>query len=219
MNFLIRVQNIRVLPGEGYVDAPVGTLPNVNKLTEAFAEDKDKDCFGKIVLDDHFVSGTKLERRMVLTQEGILVIQDFLYPSAGAIGFASGSIWQMYNVSQKGENWFNAAVENWKDYTGKRHNKELLVYFENKKERKYAAQKADYSVRPIVVSSSETITTTQPICFITVVIPHDGDIKPENYVQNIVTKTKNNGSIVILKVENRKIEININNNNWTVKRL
>ena len=85
LDFMIRAYNKVSLPGEEYIHEKVGTLFNPNIVKEAMAETREGDSYGRIVLDDQCVDGSVLQRNMVLTKEGILVIQDHFAPGFATI--------------------------------------------------------------------------------------------------------------------------------------
>ena len=85
----------------------------------------------------------------------------------------------MYNLKSRGENWFNAGEErSWVDWTGKEMKKELLVYFEKNSVRTYGSQLEEYSVAPTVVYAKQAISSSQPLTFTTILVPHEVGTSP-----------------------------------------
>ena len=143
MSFKIRAYNKIRKPVEDYVHEEVGVLFNPNIVRTAKVVNKGKDSYGEVILDNHCVDGSTLQRRMVLTAEGILILQDHLIPGEDTEGYTAGSIWQLYQMDERGENWFSThggkkiyrdtpnAGQPWKDASGNEIEKrQLLVYFE-----------------------------------------------------------------------------------------
>ncbi|BCI63036.1 carbohydrate binding domain-containing protein [Coprobacter secundus] len=220
LNFIFRVQNSLVLPGDEYVDATVGTLFNYNVLTDAYTEMQGNDCYGVIELDNHFLPGTQLKRRILLTEEGVLILQDYLLPGDGAEGYTAGSLWQMYNLKSRGENWFNAGEErSWVDWTGKEMKKELLVYFEKNSVRTYGSQLEEYSVAPTVVYAKQAISSSQPLTFTTILVPHEVGTNPEFYANSISSTTVGRQSNISLNTGGKILTIALNEDgSWNVAR-
>ena len=220
LNFIFRVQNSLVLPGDEYVDATVGTLFNYNTLADAYTEMQGNDCYGVIDLDDHFLPGSQLKRRLLLTEEGVLVLQDYLIPGSGSEGYTAGSIWQMYNMKSQGENWFNAGKEqDWFDWSGSTMNKELLVYFEKNSARTYGSQLEEYSVAPTVVYAKQPVTPNQPLTFTTILVPHEEGTNPEFYANNISSTTVGRQSNISVNTGDKKLTIVLNEDgSWSVER-
>jgi len=196
-------------------------MDNQNRLLNAETNVNGEDCFGEIVLGDHFVSDTKLTRRMVLTKEGVLVLQDYVEPSEEANGMAVGVVWQCYNKPNKqGDNWFNAPSEKqWADMLGKPKNKELLVYFEQTEGRSFGVQQEDYTVKPFVLHAKQIVKSNRPVTFTTVLVPHNPDVSVEDLEKTIVTTTKGRDSKISLKINGNQVSIQINKDKtWKVDR-
>lgn len=199
----------------------MGDMDNQNKLLYAETNVKGEDCFGEIVLGDHFVSDTKLTRRMVLTKEGVLVLQDYVEPSEEANGMAAGAIWQLYTQPNKqGDNWFNAPSEKqWADMTGNTKDKELLVHFEQADGRSFGVHQEDYTVKPFVVHAKQIVNSNSPVTFTSVLVPHNPDVSVEDIEKTIVTSTKGRDSKISLKINGKQVSVQINKDkNWKVER-
>ncbi len=203
------------------VGATMGDMDNQNKLLNAETDVKGEDCFGEIVLGDHFVSDTKLTRRMVLTKEGILVLQDYLEPSEDADGMMAGTIWQLYKAPNKqGTNWFNAPSERvWVDMFGKPKEKELLVYFEQAAGRTYGGQQEDYTLKPLTVHAKQIVKSNQPVTFTTILVPHNPSDAVEDIEKTIVSNTTGRDTKISLTINGKKVNIQINKDkSWKVSR-
>ncbi len=232
MSFMIRAYNKVKKPVENYVHEQVGVLFNPNIVRTAHAENKDEDSYGEVILDNHCVDGTTLQRRMVLTTEGILVLQDQLLPGTGTNGYTAGSIWQLYQVDERGENWFSSrggkriyrdnsqAGIPWKDTEGREiARRQLLVYFEKSPERSYGFQKQDYTIQPTTVFAKQQVTSSQPLTFVTVIVPFNKQEKATEIVNALSVKTLKGHSTVEMTENGQKITITIDaEGNWNVTR-
>lgn len=221
LDFMLRVQNKLVMPGEEYVHATVGTMFNLNRVESAFTENVDKDSYGEIILNDHFLPNTQLHRRILLTEEGVLILQDYLIPGEGSDGYTAGSLWQAYKIREKGANWFNSPGENinWLDNDGKAISKELLVYFESQEGRSYGNQQQEYSVLPMVVYAKQAVIPHQPLTFTTILIPHNAGTKAEYYAKNISSFSVGQMSTISLKLHGRQLSIRMNEDRtWSIQR-
>lgn len=224
LDFMIRAYNKVSLPGEEYIHEKVGTLFNPNIVKEAMAETREGDSYGRIVLDDQCVDGSVLQRNMVLTKEGILVIQDHLLPGAGTEGYTAGSLWQLYSLDKSGKNWFNSTGENkkWKDRSGKDiETNQLLVYFEEQKGRHFGAQQQEYTVKPVTTFAKQKVIPGSAVTFVTIIVPHTALWKAEDIAKAISAQTdathQSNVWITLANKNKLKIEIT-KEGNWKVER-
>lgn len=231
-SFKIRVYNKVKDALESYVDEEVGTLPNPNIVREAKAENKGSDSYGEIILDDHCTDGTVLQRRMVLTAEGVLILQDYLIPGENTDGFVAGSLWQLYQLSESGENWFatsggkriyrdeSNAGKTWRDSQGNEiARRQLLVYFEKQKEFSYGYQKQEYTIKPTTVFSKCRVAAHKPVTFVMVVIPYRAGEKAVEIVKDISVETINGKSHIEFIHDKKKVKVDLSlSGAWNVSR-
>ena len=192
LDFVIRAYNKVTLPGEEYIHEKAGTLLNSNTVKSAKAETKGGDSYGQIILDDQCVEGTTLQRNIVLTKEGILVLQDCLLPGQGTEECVAGSLWQLYSLDKSGKNWFNSLGETkvWKNRANEEIGRsQLLVYFDKQKGRSYGAQQQEYTVKPVTAFAKQKVRPGEPVTFVTVVVPHSAGWRSEDIAKSISTKT------------------------------
>ena len=214
-------QDIEFIVRTESVSTAMGDLANNNSLANAETNVKEEDCFGEIVLNNQFILNTKLTRRMVLTKEGILLLQDYVEPSLEANGMRAGVIWQMYNAPNKqGVNWFNApSNQSWADITGKPKNKELLVYFDQADGRTFGGQQQDYTINPYTVHAKQIVSTNQPVIFNTLLVPHNPADAVEDIVNSVTSNTLGRNSKVSLTLNGERVSIHINTDKtWSVDR-
>lgn len=231
-SFKIRAYNKVKLPAEEYVHEEVGGLFNPNTVRTAKAENRGQDSYGELILDNHCVDGSTLQRRMVLTAEGILVLQDHLLPGADTKGYTAGSIWQLYQMDEHGDNWFathggkhlyrDAAgtKARWKDASGKEiDRRQLLVYFEKQEDCTYGFQHQQYTIQPTTVFAKRTVVAHQPMTFVTVLVPFGSKEQAADIAGSLTVKTQDGNSTVEFRSKEKKIVLQINQNGvWSVSR-
>lgn len=78
-------------------------------LRAATAQQRGNDAWGEIAYDAYLTPDTSLTRRLVLTAEGCLLIDDELVPGRSMEGWSAGQLWQMYQLQASGTDWFLSA--------------------------------------------------------------------------------------------------------------
>jgi hypothetical protein len=234
----VRAHN-QVVPYEGadtYIEMDAGEMINLSTILGAFAENKGRESYGEIVIDNHFTSGTKLIRRLLLTEEGILVIQDTLIPGPGSEGFLGGQVWWAYSVTKSGRNWFNtkaSAIDNryWFDaFDNRPLTHECLVYYEEVAGRTFGDRRSDLPVRqgyltghttrsPFITHSKQHVVPGIPVTFVTVLVPHEA-LPAKELAKGISVKTTDvMKTDVSVQMPNGKVGIAMNKDgSWDVER-
>lgn len=224
LDFMIRAHNKVSLPGEDYVHEQVGVLFNPNTVKKAIVETREGDSYGQIVLDNQCVDGSTLQRNIVLTKEGILIMQDCLLPGKGTEDYTAGSLWQLYTLDKSGKNWFNSLGEKkkWKDRSGEEiETDQLLVYFEEQKGRSFGAQQQEYTVKPVTAFAKQKVKPGSPVVFVTIVVPHNAAWKAEDIAKAISAKTNaaQQSDIQITLANKSVLHVRVSKDgNWKVKR-
>lgn len=225
LDFMIRAYNKVVLPGEEYIHEKVGTLFNPNNVKKAIAETRDGDSYGQIVLDDQCVDGSTLQRNIVLTKEGVLIMQDCLLPGVETENYTAGSLWQLYTLDKSGKNWFDSTGEkkNWKDRSGADiETNHLFVYFEEQKGRSFGAQQQEYTVKPVTAFARQKVKPGTEVTFVTIVVPHSAAWRAEDIAKAISAKTDaaQQSNVRITLADKRVLQVKITKNGtWSVERL
>ncbi len=165
--------------GDCYVEMNPGEISTfTTDITDAYVEDRGGDSYAELELGDFFGTQSTQKRRIVLTDEGYLVIQDTLYPSLAADGYRAGAIWGLYNVSERGSNWFLQAGEK-KWYSGLSDSKGkangLFVMFSDTDDARIDSMSIVSGV--YTQSASRIVQGGVPQSFITVVAPNIDDKK------------------------------------------
>lgn len=224
LDFMIRAYNKVRLPGEDYIHEKVGTLFNPNTVRKATAETRDGDSYGQIILDNQCVDGSTLQRNIVLTKEGILIMQDCLLPGNGTEDYTAGSLWQLYTLDKSGKNWFDSTGEkkSWKDRFGKDiETDRLFVYFEEQKGRSFGAQQQEYTVKPTTAFARQKVKPGVPVTFVTIVVPHTIAWRAEDIAKGISSKTDGTqkSDIRITLADKKVLNVAITKDGkWEVKR-
>ena len=166
--------------GSCYIESQPGEIRNNDSnILDVLVENKEKNSYTEFVLDNYYSTNSTLKRRIVLTEDAVLAVQDTIYPSEEMIGYQTGPLWGMYNISESGDNWFLQKgekfwYEGFDDSTGKTNG--AFVLFSDK------GQLSKFgSVHPTndsyITYGKTTIKTTDPVSFLYVVVPNVNDVK------------------------------------------
>jgi hypothetical protein len=75
-------------------------------IERAEARQLGRDAWGSVDFSSYNGPGNDLKRRLVLTEEGVLVVVDTFVPGPETDGWAGGQLWQLYALDQRGDDWF-----------------------------------------------------------------------------------------------------------------
>ena len=173
--------------GTCYIQMQPGEVDTYGaKITDAKVCDRDGDSFAEIEISDFFLPGNVQKRRILLTKEGYLITADTLYPAEEADGYRAGAIWGLYNIEEKGNNWFLQKGEKlWydgmSDSKGKTNG--MFVKFSDKNNRLDSVSVAPNAQTQ---SASRIIKAGQSESFITVVAPNINDERSGNELNETV---------------------------------
>ena len=110
----------------------LGDRPLHCEVSRAEARQLGPDAWGRVEFTNYNGPGNTLQRRLVLTREGILVIVDTFTAGPRCDGWAGGQLWQLYTLQERGADWF--AAESDGAYTlpdGSTAERRMLVKFMN----------------------------------------------------------------------------------------
>lgn len=196
---------IRFPTGRGGINAwhhwSMQTL--LGNIDTAQCEQRGKDAFGYVSFNNYTTDDSSLSRGIVLTEEGILIIRDILYPGEHAIGQTAGSLWQLYSYDERGDNWFTSygeapqkSISEDIQYGG--HG--MTVWFEPKVSREYGVQKIEgfrhgnfkgfqyqRNSELNISYSKQAIVSQQPISWFTIVVPQSRGIPGREIARHIQT--------------------------------
>lgn len=219
--------------------------PQNLKYGDALAENKGADAYGFIEFERYYRPDTSLTRRLLLTQEGILVIRDDLMPGKSVDGYSAGALWNPLQAMgrahtdlpdrnggvpqpETGENWWDFAAP--KAFPGcdlddtNVYASELMVYHARARGRGFGAKhlpEPHGHARPwLTTYSCETIKAGNPVTFITVLIPHPPEVTGKMLADNISINVKGGVSIVSLmyKGQTLRMEMGKDGKSWQVLR-
>jgi len=84
----------------------LGDRPLHCEVSRAEARQLGPDAWGRVEFTNYNGPGNTLQRRLVLTREGILVIVDTFTAGPRCDGWAGGQLWQLYTLQERGVDWF-----------------------------------------------------------------------------------------------------------------
>ena len=173
--------------GTCYIQIMPGEIDTYDAhITDAAVYDKDGDSFAEIEMDDFFMEGLLLKRRILLTKEGYLITADTLYPTEEADGYRGGSIWGLYNIEDRGDNWFlQKGEKKWYDGLADTKGKTngMFVKFSDKNNRIDSTSVASNAQTQ---SASRIIHSGRPESFVTVVAPNINDAKSGSEINEAI---------------------------------
>ena len=220
--------------------------PGTLQYGDALAQNKGPDAYGFIEFVKYYRPDTSMTRRLLLTQEGILVIRDDLTPGESVDGYTAGPLWNPLQASHRanclsairgtGRKMPEPAMgENWSDYSPIRgfmgfdeednnaYASKLLVYYGKANERKYGAKRNEIPgpcANWLTTYSCQTVKAGVPVTFITVLNPHPPEGTGKMLAENINTNVKDGVTTVSLKYKGQalKMEMGKDNKDWQVIR-
>jgi hypothetical protein len=213
LSFIFRISQ----PG-GDADTEPGDVNTVPNIDSATVMDRGTDAYSQISMSQYFTYNTSIVRRMVLTQEGVLVIQDILTPGASANGYNAGPIWQFYTLGQHNNNWFDSPGEGHPWYQGDQagnqvQDKSLLVYFDTAPGRTFGNVQGPKVTNTQYVAQTiyakQTAKAGTPISFVTVVVPHNTSQAASSVASNITVQNAGQSTTVTVSIEAKPLHITL----------
>lgn len=89
----------------------LGDRPLHCEVSRAEVRQLGPDAWGRVEFTDYNGPGNTLQRRLVLTREGVLVIADTFTAAPRCAGWAGGQLWQLYALTERGADWFASASD------------------------------------------------------------------------------------------------------------
>jgi len=182
-------------------------------LQDAKVEQRGMDQYGMMAFTQWFTADTKHTRRLVLTQEGILVAVDRLWPGASADKYVAGPIWHLgpEQDPQRGDNWFNAIGAS----------TELLVVFSQAPGRTFGVQTVDVwkKKNQRTVFAREQLKAGRETLFVSVLIPHEPANNAAHLAEQVRVSTESSTVTASITRRGQTIDICIANDGiWNVSR-
>ncbi|CAG7638273.1 hypothetical protein ACFQI7_08030 [Paenibacillus allorhizosphaerae] len=229
ISFIFRLNN------DSGLDTKPGDVNMMPVVRNPRAEDKSKDSYGEYTLDNYFGFDTSLTRKMVLTEEGFLIVQDRLQPGKSTDGYVAGPVWQQYSPGDKGANWFDSQGEMktaagqrfpWKALDGTSVTPlNVLVYFDQAEGRTFGVQKASVTNNPTPASTvyaKQLARAGQPVTFVSVLVPHAPEEAAAEVAGRISVQTTGglNSAVTIKPAGSsaKPVTIRIESADWSVRR-
>lgn len=162
-----------------------------------------------VFLAPYLTHDTTLARQLALLRDGTLIVRDDLRVGESLSGHVGGPLWQMYSISSRGDNWFDAPpIDGYSapkaanvPHTGKH----MLVYFDQQPGRRFGLSVVpggkggtiggDSDLR--TAFASEALQGGQTSTFVTVVVPHSTDELPDEIVGSIAIEVNDSGSVTV----------------------
>lgn len=206
-------------------------------LASARADQKGKDAYGEAMYSRYIIARAKLERRLVLTTEGCLIVHDRWTTVDPGASMNAGQLWQLYAIIESGPDWFcsdDDGVYKIPDGNGgmKSVSRRMVVKFASNNETKTFVEKIDQPChipnpkgRPMdkffTVGSKRLVRAGEEAAFTMVVVPNDPDIDPGKIASAIKFKDRKNGVDVEVKLPNTRKPIRVSiskDSSWKVVR-
>ncbi|HEX2950548.1 MAG TPA: hypothetical protein VHV83_13445 [Armatimonadota bacterium] len=203
--------------------------------TTARVEQRGHDAYGEVAYAAYLTHDSRVTRRMVLTNEGYLVIQDEMLPSH-MDGWHAGQLWQFYDLQAQGDYWFASASDGvYPDSTDPQKpgaERCMLVRYAavngtttgvERIEKPYATRVPN-GRRPtqcFTTYSSRSITAGTVNRFSMVVMPFDPQTgKPADIANRVTIRQAEDGTTtaVIRGLDQTKVTIMLNAARWQVTR-
>jgi hypothetical protein len=176
-------------------------LPLAPTLEQSAVEPRGGDGHGLMRFSEWFTFDSAAERRLVLTQEGVLVVRDEFHPGKSALGRSVGPIWHLgpRGEPERGVNYFNA----------KGAPVELLVAFSQAPHRVCDVQTVDvWSITGQKTAfAKEKIVGTAPMIFTSVLIPHAPGLAAKTIAESLVITEEGGTTVVRLRLEKTTLRI------------
>ena len=110
----------------------LGDRPLHCEVPRAEARQLGPDAWGRVEFSNYNGPGNTLQRRLVLTREGMLVIVDTFTTGPRCDGWAGGQLWQLYTLQERGADWFASASDGvYTSADGSTAKRRMLVKFMN----------------------------------------------------------------------------------------
>lgn len=231
ISFILRPNN------DSGLDTKPGDINMMPSVLNPRAEDKAQDSYGEYTLNNYFGFDTTLTRKIVLTAEGYLIVQDRLLPGKSTDGYAAGPVWQQYSAGDRGDNWFDSQGEMktaagqrlpWKALDGTAvPARNVLTYFERAEDRAFGIHKASVTNNPTpaaTVYAKQPVRAGKPVTFVSVLVPHAPEEAAADTAARISVQTAGAGGLNSLVTilpsgsGSKPVTIRIDAADWGVKR-
>jgi hypothetical protein len=211
----------------------IGTRYLRPKLRDAAAEQRASDALGTVRYDRYVTPDSALNRRLLLTKEGYLIIRDQLTPGPSMNGWNAGQLWQLYTLGAQGEHWFCSADDGlYPDVIAKQDGnpqRRMLVRFADgngpagfekvPRSITWPNPKGLPSTSYMTTFSSHKVIAGQPAVFAMVVLPVLPEVDPATLAKDVFVTTTPDGVVnATIGSGTNQVVVHIGENDWSVKR-
>lgn len=211
----------------------MGTLYLRPKLRDAAVEQRGSDALGTVLYDRYVTHDSTLNRRLVLTKEGYLVIRDHLTPGPAMNDWNAGQLWQLYTLGTQGDHWFCSEDDGvypdvTLNHTGNPQRRMLVRFAEGngpagceKVQRSitWPNPKGLPSTSFVTTFSNRKVTAGQPTVFSMVVLPVFPGVDPATLAKDVSVTTAPDGSVEARFPNSGKpVTVELGDSTWGVKR-
>jgi len=194
-------------------------------ITGSKAYNRNSDSYGEVCYRAIWSSDSKWNRRTLLTEEGVLLVMDEFLPGSKADGKVAGPVWHLPSTPQSGKmnvstyDWFDASIlhnpATARSFTDKFNeaSKNLFVALKAPLESESGVQfqPKHWKTDDYAVFSKQTLRANKPVCWLSVLIPHDANLSAKELVD---LKNGNGLKIVEKSYGDYSIELKVNDSKW-----
>jgi hypothetical protein len=204
------------------------------RAMSASVQQRGRDAYGQIEYDSYVERDTQVTRRLVLTSEGYLVIQDEITAGRSADGWTAGQLWQLYEMEAQGENWFLSATDGAYPLTvepdGAKAERRMLVRFAAGEGTKAAIEKVErtyWSPAPngrhpnrfFTAFSQRRVSAGSKATFTMIVVPQDpAGLPPSDFSSRVQIRQESGGRAIAEVAGEQTVRISIGAGDWEVTR-
>lgn len=221
------------MPSDYLFGADSSTTYLPASLKHASVENRGGDAYGEVVWKNYLKADAQLRRRILLSDEGFLVVRDELDAGADLVGQRGGPLWQLLSCCDSGENWFTEPLAELfpTPFAGfpYRAGGSLTIVMEacdgrdiglTSARRMTFAKSKTRGVfdRPITAHASEILESDRTSIFVTVFVPHRLEVSPQAVADTVSIVTKGETSSVTVQLSGKEVEVEFNDRSWQVTR-
>lgn len=199
----------------------IAPSPFYAALASAITQTHGQDGYAEVYYDGYGTWDSKLVRRIVFTQEGIIVVRDTFTAGATAAGWTGGAVWQIPGVAAQGKNWFlSTPMEDVtlspQDISAHKQNE--IVYFASTDSLEMGITKQLYQkqVRYSVWARLPLLAAGKTVSLVTIVLPGDEHTPFKSVADSIRVTNTAAGAHVQIPAEG--LELNLTEKEWDIQR-
>lgn len=180
-------------------------------LTSATVENKEKDSYGSVSYREIWTHDSSWKRRMLLTEEGVLVVLDEFMPGKEADGLVAGPVWHVPSAPQCGDadgataTWFDASLLHYpalvRAFTDKygEADKKLFITFDapGSSEKGIQYQPKHWKNDDYAIYSKHVLKAGKPIRWLSVLLPHHKKLDSRKIAKAVKIVNKGNGEYTV----------------------